>query len=893
MKTKNLIRIAQNKRSSFISPICALRPIHNPYFPPIVATPPIASLFFHALPPHSFTLFSRFFTLFHDLPHSYTLCRTPPPPPAPASISSIPGNPLHALVRDLNLEGRRFDDDWMITEFQGDGGGVGELFDWGDADGGVVEANERMGGFELDGDGVGAFEAFIPNDELKGAIAALEKEVVNGGGLVGDGVVERIGVGERAAVTEDGGEVMEVKSGRARGVVGTEESELLVAAFVDSIAQKVDGGIAPAALELVEIEGEEVERVDLLRDRAADGRASLGGDAREARKVVGGDAGEMFGPGASVLSVKPVDTAGGAGIGSVPGFVVFQPGGSGVVNVVVDVGVIGKTRAGREERVGPFWNGEELEAHIVSFRATLADGPDRIALKGWVCFDGGIEVAHEIGDGHPAPFTTTGLALVFNGPVVRLVRAFEGKQRIERLDLPGGVEKAGDIRASAAEAPAKAGAGFLMELKELLDGDVAFDPGADPPHAQVTDAVDGFGERFAASRNGGESADALQEIGGMNGGGACGIEGERDESHRQDGGAQETDGHGARLGDWNGTFNRLRADSLAAREQGESLTSHPYDFIGTNLGASFESQPQMTGIVLDIGLLLGRHSILLVGSHLGLIVYLAGIFRINGGFRLDAIDSTEKGAGEVKRVQVDDRLRQWIASIPLHRIVLRPEDDRVKFFLPFRFHGDYQGSYGFFVEKVFVDGGLGSDNAPGNSSQYRFGFSAANKCPRRVHAQDSEIGDSVHNLSMEDLAVNPFLVIQFYQGHPSGDISVAYIPLSDRIGLLGVFFDDRGFVKVCSQVLDLLFGIVAGRRSTWNRFASYGRDERQRRKDRSSNQMNSHRMTLLLRALKSSRSGFPQGRGMTSLLTVLHLPRTSSAREQFLKQALKDSAGKN
>src|SRR5579871_5350202 len=104
--------------------------------------------------------------------------------------------------------------------------------------------------------------------------------------------------------------MMEVYGGLTRGVVGFVEAELLVAGLVRPITQQVDRSIAPTPLELIQVEAQEIEGVDLLRDRPINRTSGLCRDPRQSEQVGSGVAGIVVRPGDAILAIQPIHLAG-------------------------------------------------------------------------------------------------------------------------------------------------------------------------------------------------------------------------------------------------------------------------------------------------------------------------------------------------------------------------------------------------------------------------------------------------------------------------------------------------------------------------------------------------------------------------------------------------------
>ncbi len=177
----------------------------------------------------------------------------------------------------------------------------------------------------------------------------------------------------------------------------------------------------------------------------------------------------MATPRNAVIAVEPINLAAGSRIGCVPGLIVFDPGRVGMIDVVVDVDEVGILGSIGHERTGTRRNSKKLKPHIVSLRAGLADRPDRVLLQLRLVLHQAIQIALQFRDGQPgrsgaASFFT----LILHAPVVRLVVAFQGQQRIGLGQDFGRLDKSRQIRSAADQSPAESHARVAMQVEERL-----------------------------------------------------------------------------------------------------------------------------------------------------------------------------------------------------------------------------------------------------------------------------------------------------------------------------------------------------------------------------------------------------------------------------------------
>src|SRR5579871_3150145 len=141
----------------------------------------------------------------------------------------------------------------MIAERKFERLGVRQCLDRLNTHRGIIDPCLRLGGIQMDRHAVFATQAFIPYDQLERAVTAFKQQVMNSVWLVDDLVVELSQIGEGALVRQDSRQIVQVKRGEARGVVGSIETERLITGFVSPVSQKVNRGIGVAALVLREI----------------------------------------------------------------------------------------------------------------------------------------------------------------------------------------------------------------------------------------------------------------------------------------------------------------------------------------------------------------------------------------------------------------------------------------------------------------------------------------------------------------------------------------------------------------------------------------------------------------------------------------------------------------
>ena len=183
--------------------------------------------------------------------------------------------------------------------------------------------------------------------------------------------------------------------------------------------------------------------------------------------------------------------------------------------------------------LAPSGIGQELQADVVHFGAPLADRPDGILLQHRIALDGLVQIALQLGDGHPRRRTAAAcFALIGDAPVVRLVVALEGQQGVGRGQRPGGFDELLEIGAAADQAPTEPDAGLPVQVEIGLHGRGALgrqplDAAPDPAKSRVLDHLDRLRERLSAIGKGGVDADAVQEIGRRDGGCSRGGRGRR------------------------------------------------------------------------------------------------------------------------------------------------------------------------------------------------------------------------------------------------------------------------------------------------------------------------------------------------------------------------------
>jgi len=195
-----------------------------------------------------------------------------------------------------------------------------------------------------------------------------------------------------------------------------------------------------------------------------------------------------------------------------------------MINVVVNVGLVGVFRSPGKESANALGNGQKLQADVIDLGAPFAYRPDGIFLQQRIAFDGGVQVALQLRDGQPrGRAAASSFALVGDAPVVRLVISLKRQKRVGRGQRFGGLNEFAEIAAAAAQAPTEPHAGLLMQVQIGLHGRGALrrkplNAAPDPAKSGVSHHFDRLRQRLSAIGKGGIDADAVQEIGRRDGG---------------------------------------------------------------------------------------------------------------------------------------------------------------------------------------------------------------------------------------------------------------------------------------------------------------------------------------------------------------------------------------
>src|SRR5579862_254675 len=183
-----------------------------------------------------------------------------------------------------------------------------------------------------------------------------------------------------------------------------------------------------------------------------------------------------------------------------------------MVNIVMDIRVVGIFRAIRHRGAGAARQGQELQSDVIRLGAVLADGPDRVVFQHGVALHGIVEISLQRSYRGPGQISATGLPLVGDAPVVRLVRPLKGQQSASSSHLPGRTDQFVKICTAASQAPTEPNARLIVKFDEVLYRNIALDACPEPADADEFGAVDGLLKALSTRSNRRVCPDGIEEI---------------------------------------------------------------------------------------------------------------------------------------------------------------------------------------------------------------------------------------------------------------------------------------------------------------------------------------------------------------------------------------------